>query len=67
MARRPRIMFVTDEWAKQALDDWAESENLTTSSLLDKLVQEVLVAKGYSPEAPKKLLTVVRPSQNPQN
>lgn len=53
--RRPRIMFVTDEKVKKALEDWAESESRTVSSLLDELVKEVLVQKGYI-EAPKKLL-----------
>ena len=55
LGRRPRIMFVTDEKTKKALEDWAEAESRTVSNLLDELVKEVLVQKGYI-EAPKKLL-----------
>jgi hypothetical protein len=54
--KRPRVMFVTDELTKEALERWAEEEGRTVSNLLDELVKEVLVQKGYI-EPPKKLLS----------
>jgi len=54
--KRPRVMFVTSDHVKQALERWAEDEDKTVSSLLDELIKEVLVQKGYL-EPPKKLLS----------
>jgi hypothetical protein len=53
--RRPRIMFVTDEPVKDALEKWADDESKTVSGLLDELIKEILIQKGYI-EPPKKLL-----------
>ena len=49
-------MFVSDEPTKDALEKWAEDEGKTVSALLDQLVKEVLIQKGYI-EPPKKLLS----------
>jgi CopG-like RHH_1 or ribbon-helix-helix domain, RHH_5 len=54
--RRPRVMFVTDDRTKEALEKWADVEGRTVSNLLDELVKEVLVQKGFI-EPPKKLLS----------
>jgi hypothetical protein len=54
--RRPRVMFVTDDPIKLALEKWASDEGKTVSSLLDELVKEVLAQKGYV-DPPKKLLS----------
>jgi hypothetical protein len=48
-------MFVTDEPVKEALEKWAEDESKTVSGLLDELIKEILIQKGYI-EPPKKLL-----------
>lgn len=53
--RKPRIMFQTDEAAKDALERWASDENRTLSSLIDTVLKELLIEKGYL-EPPKKLL-----------
>ncbi|BAZ12302.1 hypothetical protein NIES4071_41320 [Calothrix sp. NIES-4071] len=54
--KRPRVMFVTDDQTKEALEKWADAEGRTVSNLLSELVKEVLVQKGYI-EPPKKLLS----------
>ncbi|BAZ71359.1 hypothetical protein NIES4106_61560 (plasmid) [Fischerella sp. NIES-4106] len=56
---RPRIMFVTDEEVKEALEHWAEDERRSVSSLIDTILRELLVEKGYL-EPPKKLLSQLR-------
>jgi hypothetical protein len=48
-------MFVTDEPVKDALEKWADDESKTVSGLLDELIKEILIQKGYI-EPPKKLL-----------
>lgn len=55
ISRRPRIMFVTSEENKKALEVWASDTSRTVSSLLDELISEILIQKGLI-EAPKKLL-----------
>jgi hypothetical protein len=55
ISRRPRIMFVTSEENKKALEVWASDTSRTVSSLLDELISEVLIQKGLI-EPPKKLL-----------
>ena len=54
--RKPRIMFQSDEATKEALERWASDENRTVSSLIDTVLKELLIEKGYL-EPPKKLLS----------
>lgn len=48
-------MFQTDEATKDALERWASDENRTLSSLVDTVLKELLIEKGYL-DPPKKLL-----------
>jgi hypothetical protein len=54
--KSPRIMFVTDDKTKEAIDKWASDEHRAVSGLLNDLVKEFLVQKGYL-EPPKKFLS----------
>ena len=49
-------MFQSDEATKEALERWASDENRTMSSLIDTVLKELLIEKGYL-EPPKKLLS----------
>jgi hypothetical protein len=43
--RRPRIMFICEQEAKDFLEGWASSENRTVSNLVETLVTEAITVK----------------------
>lgn len=43
--RRPRVMFICEQEAKDFLEEWASSENRTVSNLVETLVTDAITVK----------------------
>lgn len=49
---RPRVQFVCDQWVKDYLDQWSDSENRSSSNLIETIIMDAVQNKQKQGDLP---------------